>query len=326
MKAILADAPGGPEQLKIGTAEPPVPGENELLIKVEATALNRADILQRKGKYPPPPGASKILGLEIAGTVVKTENKNSQWKPGDRVFGLLPGGGYAEYTVIHEQMALPIPVNLSFEQAAAIPEVFLTAFQALVWLGDVQKDQTILIHAGASGVGTAAIQIAKTKGAKIIITASKKKHRTCLDLGADAAIDYKKGPFIDAVKKFTTGNNVDLIVDFIGGPYFTQNIDCLRKDGRLIILASLGGGKVQELDMRQILRKRLRIEGSTLRSRTLEYQIKLTQHFAAFALPFFKNETMKPVIDQVYSWHNIQKAHEHMEANKNTGKIVLRID
>ncbi|WP_187264173.1 NAD(P)H-quinone oxidoreductase [Pontibacter beigongshangensis] len=325
MKAILVNTPGGPEQLQLGEYPKPEPKPHELLVKVHATALNRADTLQRQGKYPPPAGASPLLGLEVAGVVEAAGEGCSRYKPGDKVFGLLPGGGYAEYAVIDEAMAMPVPENLSMEEAASIPEVFLTAFQALVWLGRLQTGERVLVHAGASGVGTAAIQLAKAMGAAVVVTASKEKHQVCLELGADKAIDYKNASFKEEVLRYTENEGVDLIIDFIAGPYFADNLDCLRTDGRLVMLASLGGGKVESLDVRKILAKRLQITGSTLRTRSRNYQAKLTQELRDFALEKFKTCQLKPVIDSVYNWQEAAAAHRHMEANKNTGKIVLKV-
>lgn len=325
MKAIIVEKPGSADQLKLGDYPKPICGEEEVLVKVKATALNRADILQREGKYPPPVNASPILGLEMSGIIEEVGSRVFKWKPGDRVFGLLPGGGYAEYAVINENMAITIPDNLSFEKAAAIPEVFLTAFQALVWLAELKAAEFILIHAGASGVGTAAIQLAREMGAKIIITASAEKHKMCKELGADLTIDYKSQNFKDEVFKFTNNYGADVIIDFIGGKYFNYNIECLTRDGRLIELATLSGGKVENFDMRQILAKRLKIIGSTLRSRSLDYQINLTNEFKNFAYDKIKNGIIKPVIDKIFDWKDVAEAHKRMEENRNTGKIVLKI-
>jgi putative PIG3 family NAD(P)H quinone oxidoreductase len=325
MQAIVFDVPGEPEVLKLGEYVKPVPSNKEILVKVEAAGINRADTLQRKGKYPPPKGASPIIGLEIAGTVSEIGNNIKKWKKGDKVFGLIPGGGYAEYALINENMAMQIPNNLNFFEAAAIPEVFLTAYQSLVWQGKIEHEKQVLIHAGGSGVGTAAIQLAKEVGAHIIITASKEKHKLCSELGAEKTIDYKNYSFGKEVLNFTKNKGVDIIIDFIAGPYFKQNIECLKIDGKLIILASLGGGKVEEFDLREILSKRLSVIGSTLRSRTLDYQIKLTNEFSKFALEKFNNGKLKPVIDRVINWKEASKAHKYMEDNKNTGKIILEI-
>jgi NADPH:quinone reductase-like Zn-dependent oxidoreductase len=221
MKAILVKEPGDVDQLYIGEFPKPEPREGELLVKVKATALNRADLLQRRGKYPPPPGASTVIGLEMSGVVEDVGPRSSGWRPGDRVFGLLPGGGYAEYAVIHERMAVLIPENLSFEEAAAIPEVFLTAFQTLFWLGKLMEGERVLIHAGASGVGTAAIQLVREAGATSIVTASsKQKLEACRRLGAEIIINYKEGPFAPKILDTTEGRGVDLILDFVGAPYW----------------------------------------------------------------------------------------------------------
>jgi putative PIG3 family NAD(P)H quinone oxidoreductase len=326
MKAILFDEPGEAEKLYIGNFPKPEVGEEEILVEIKATALNRADILQRMGKYPPPQGASPVLGLEISGVVVEKGSKVFKWKIGDKIFGLIPGGGYAQFAVIHEDMAMRIPDNLSFEQAAAIPEVFLTAYQAIVWLAELKAGEFILIHAGASGVGTAAIQIARELGAKIIVTASAEKLFICKELGADVLIDYKSQNFKEIALKATNNYGVDVIIDFIGAKYFNDNIDSLTRDGRLILLATLSGGKVGDFDVRQILVKRLKIIGSTLRSRSLDYQIKLTKEFKEFALDKIASGRIKPVIDKIYDWKDVVQAHKRMEENKNTGKIILRIN
>jgi tumor protein p53-inducible protein 3 len=325
MKAILVHQPGGPEELILGEYEKPEPKPNELLVRVHATALNRADTLQRQGKYPAPAGASPLLGLEIAGEVAAVGAACTKYKVGDKVFGLLPGGGYAEYAVIDEAMAMPVPGNLSMEEAAAIPEVFLTAFQALVWLGRLQAGERVLVHAGASGVGTAAIQLARELGAEVYVTASAAKHEACLALGATKAIDYKSASFKEEVLKHTNQQGVDVIIDFIAGPYFNDNLDCLRLDGRLVLLATLGGGKVENFDLRKILTKRLQVMGSTLRSRSRDYQVRLTEDLSAFALERFNTGKLKPIVDSVLDWQDAAEAHRYMEANRNTGKIVLRV-
>lgn len=325
MKAVLLDDFGDAEQMHMGTCAIPQPGAHELLVKVYATALNRADILQRKGKYPPPAGASELLGLELAGEVVACGDGVTRYAVGDAVFGLLPGGGYAQYAVIHEGMAMPKPERMTWEEAAAVPETFLTAYQALVWNGGLKCGETALIHAGASGVGTAAIQIARNMDAEVIVTASAGKHERLKALGAASAIDYKAGSFVDVVKAFTNKRGVDVIVDFIAGPNFVPNVDVLAMDGRLVMLAAMGGGRIGDLDVRKILGKRLTIKGSTLRNRMLEYQIDLTAAFSAFGLERLADGRMKPVIDCVMEWHDVVKAHHYMEDNKNTGKIVLRI-
>ena len=325
MKAILVKAPGGAEQLYLGDCPTPEPGEDELLVRVAATALNRADLMQREGRYPPPPGASEVLGLELSGTVEAMGAGCEGYDTGDRVFGLLPGGGYAEYAVLHHQMAMPVPRQMSFEEAAAVPEVFLTAFQALDGLGGLKPKQHVLVHAGASGVGTAAIQLAKQAGAHVYVTASAPKHQRCLELGADLTINYKEEDFAHRIQEVTSGYGVDIILDFIGASYFKQNISVLALDGRLIILSMLGGRMVEDVDLASLFRKRAQVIATTLRSRSLAYKIALTQAFSKRWLLLFEDEHLLPVIDSVYEWTDVQDAHRHMEANKNIGKIVLRL-
>lgn len=326
MKAILTSQPGDANQLHLGTYETPVPKPDELLVRVAATAVNRADLLQRQGKYPPPAGASPILGLEMSGEVVEIGADVTRYAVGDLVFGLLPGGGYAEYAVIHERMALPVPDVLTLPEAAAISEVFLTAYQALHWLGKLQKGERVLIHAGASGVGTAAIQLAQAIGAgDVIVTASAAKHQLCLDLGANYAIDYQAYDFKEEVMRITDGEGVDLVLDFIAAPYFERNLGVLRTDGRMVLLALLGGSHVEHFNLGNLLKKRLQISASTLRARSRDYQINLTQGFADFALPLLADGTLRPVIDHVYDWKDVQQAHQRMKANQNSGKLVLKI-
>ena len=325
MKAVLIKEAGAPENLYIGDWETPQPKPHEVLVQVKATALNRADTMQRKGMYPPPPGASPILGLEIAGVITQIGTAVTEWKVGDKVCGLIAGGGYAEYAVIPARQLLPIPANLSFEEAAGIPEVFLTAFQAINWIGNLQQGESILIHAGASGVGTAAIQIAKAIGAKVFVTASKGKHATCLALGAEKAIDYKAQNFQEEILAYTDGKGVDMLIDFIAAPYLQQNLNSMNFDGRMVILALMGGLVAPNVNMLPILFKRIRVQGSTLRARSLDYKARLTKDLQDFAWKRFETGAFKPVIDSVYDWTEVVAAHEYMEANKNIGKIILRI-
>ena len=325
MKAILFDKPGDPSNLYIGDFPTPEPAEKEIQVRVQATALNRADTLQRKGLYPPPLGASPVLGLEMAGEVVQVGQHVKHWKVGDRVMALLAGGGYAEYACIHEEMAMRIPENLSYSEAAAIPEVFLTAYQALFWLAELQDHERVLIHAGASGVGTAAIQLAKSKHAEVYVTASKPKHSTCLELGAKQAIDYKTEDFSERISNFTQSQGVHVVIDFLAASYLSKNIDSLAVDGRLVFLALMGGSKASEVNLGKVLRKRLKLMGSTLRARSLAYKIKLSKEFYAFAKDRFESGELNPIIDSILPWDEVQKAHIRMEASQNIGKIVLLV-
>lgn len=323
MKAILLKSFGASDQLYIGEIEAPKLQPNQVLVKVKATALNRADILQREGKYPPPKGASEVLGLEMAGEIIELGRNVTNWKIGDRVCGLLAGGGYAELVAVNEKLILPIPEEMSYVQAAAIPEVFLTAYQALFWLGNLQKEETVLIHAGASGVGTAAIQLAKNYTNSIFVTATKPKHELCFSLGAQYCIDYKNQSFEEIIRDTTNGRGADVIIDFIAAPYFQSNLNSLNIDGRMVLLAFLGGMTVSKLNLGKLLQKRITIKGSTLRNRDLTYKQKLVQEFAYNVWLQFSENKIKPIIDSVFKWEKVQEAHQRMEANLNKGKIVL---
>lgn len=324
MKAVMQKK--GSEELFIGAYEQPDFDENDLLIKVKATALNRGDLLQKRGLYPPPEGTSPILGLEFSGTVIEVGEKVNGWKKGDRVFSILPGGGYAELVSIPSELAMKIPENLSFIEAAAIPEAFLTAFLNMHLIGNLKRKETILIHAGAGGIGTAAIQLARATGANIITTAgSQKKIDYCKALGADVVVNYKQNNFLDSVLQYTDSNGVDLIFDFIGSPYWDDNMKSLAKGGRWIIIGVLGGYE-KTVNLREIMRKHANIIGSTLRTRSNEFKSRLIQEFAYHALPKFTNGELKPIIDSVYSWEDVNKAHSYLESNDNIGKVLLKID
>ncbi|TYP91718.1 putative NAD(P)H quinone oxidoreductase, PIG3 family [Fodinibius salinus] len=325
MKAIQVIQESSGSALKIGEVPTPEPDENELLVKIRSTAINRADLLQRTGNYDPPEGASNILGLEISGVVEKVGSEVTEWENGDRIFGLLPGGGYAEYCTIHEDMAMGLPDNLSFEEAAAIPETFLTAFQTLDWLAELQEQETVLIHAAGSGVGTSAIQLAYSLYEARIIATAGKQHKldTAKELGANFAYNYKEQNYAEEIISDIGADSVNVVIDFIGKPYWHKNMEVLAMDGRLVYLSFLGGHKVENISLIPILRKRLSIMGSTLRNRTEEYKIDLTKDFASKTLSLFKDGKLKPVIDSVFDWSETETAHQRMKNNKNTGKIVL---
>ncbi len=324
MKAVQLHRFGGPEELFIGEVPMPERKAGEVLVKVHAAALNRADLLQRQGKYPPPPGASDILGLEMAGEVAESD-AGSTWQPGDRVMALLPGGGQAAYVSVAGALLMPIPDNLGFIEAAAIPEVFLTAYQTLFFEGKAKSGQKALIHAGGSGVGTAAIQLARQEGLEVYVTCSAGKHPACLALGASLAIDYRQQDFAEVVLQHTNETGVDIILDFIGAPNFNPNIRALAVGGKLMLIAMMGGFKAPEVNLYPLLRKHLTIIGTTLRSRPLAYKAALIQAFSQRFLPELAQGTVKPVIDSVFKLPEIAAAHRYMAANKNTGKIVLAI-
>ena len=327
MKAIQFDEFGGPEKLYIGDWPEPEVGPEDILVQVAATALNRADLLQREGKYPPPPGESTIMGLEMAGTILELGSAVDGFQVGDRICGLLPGGGYAEKAVLPANLAIPIADGMDFSAAAAIPEVFLTAFQALDWLAKLKTGESVLIHAGASGVGTAAIQLAKRMGAaKVYVTASAGKHELCKSLGADHCIDYRSVDYAEGIAKVTEGQGVDVLIDFVGGPNFARNLACMRVDGRIVMLAFLGGPKTPDaLNLAAILRKRIHVMGSTLRSRSKDYKAQLTADLVAKHWSAFDNGELKPIIDSVWPWDQVAKAHTYMSENRNQGKMVLTI-
>lgn len=323
MKAILFDAPGGPEVLRYGDAPDPRPAEGELLVRVRATAVNRADTLQRRGNYAPPPGASTILGLELAGEVVQPAGP---WRAGDRVMAVVTGGGYAELATVPAGMAMRIPDPFSFEQAAAIPEVFLTAYLNLFTLGKLSAGETALIHAGASGVGTAAIQLARAASAQVIATAgAPEKVAFCRDLGAALAINYKQEDFAERVLAFTAGRGADVVLDFVGAPYWNANLRAMAMHGRLMLIGMLGGSR-GELDLGPIMAKRITVTGTTLRRTPLPEKIALTQTFVAFAMSRFERGELRPIVDSVYPLRDAAEAHRRMEANRNIGKIVLAVD
>lgn len=325
MQAILISAAGEPEVLVLGEAPDPQPGPGELLIAVRATALNRADLLQRRGQYSPPPGASPILGLELAGTVAALGTGVTGWHVGQPAMALVTGGGYAELAVTPAATAVPIPEGYSFEQAAAVPEAFLTAMLNLFVLGDLQAGQRVLVHAGASGVGSAAIQLAREAGATVFATAgSEPKLAHCRDLGAALAINYREQPFDAAVLEATEGTGVDLVLDFVGAPYWAANINALAMHGRLVLIGMMGGS-VGELDIGPIMRKRLLVTGTTLRATPLAQKAALVEQFRAFALPRLADGRLRPTIDTVFPLAEAAEAHRFMERNANIGKIILRV-
>jgi putative PIG3 family NAD(P)H quinone oxidoreductase len=325
MKAVTLKAFGGPEVLQVGEVPTPKPGPEQLLVRVRTTALNRADTLQRKGAYPPPPGESEILGLELAGEVDSWGAGVSGFKKGQRVMALVGGGAYAEYCLVDKDMAITIPDGWSFQQAAAVPEVYFTANETVFVLGNLQPGETLLCHAGGSGVGTAAIQMAHHIGATVYFTAgSKDKIERALALGADAGIDYKTQDFAEEIKRLTQGQGVDVIEDFLGASYFARNIASLKTHGRLVIVALMGGAKT-EIDLSQIQRKRLAVFGTTLRARPLPEKRKVTRRFVERWLPPLVQGKLKPIIDSAYPMDKAAEAHRRMDSNENFGKILLEI-
>ncbi|MFQ5457935.1 MAG: NAD(P)H-quinone oxidoreductase [Myxococcota bacterium] len=325
MKGVVVREPGGPDVLAVQTLPDPAPAEGEILIRNRATALNRADVLQRMGFYPPPPGASEVPGLECAGEVKALGPGVSGIRTGERVFALLAGGGYAEKVVVPADVAMRIPAGLDFEQAAAVPEVFTTAYDNLVNYGRVQKDEWALVHGGGSGVGTACIQLLRRLGARCAVTVgSKEKAERCLALGADAAINYREEEFDEATRAASGGRGVDVILDIIGGAYLERNLKSLAPDGRLVIIGAIGG--IQgEINLGLMLGKRLSIQATTLRARPVAYKARLARQLEAEVLPGLADGSLVPVVDRVFDLSKVAEAHRLMESNAHFGKIVLRI-
>ncbi len=332
MRAVVLTEFGEPQVLRVAEVPMPVPAADEVLVRVHATALNRADLLQRRGLYPNPfPGAHDIPGMEFAGEVVEpasspdlAHRRASRWKPGDHVMGIVSGGAYAEYLTIPAAQAMRTPRGMALVDAAAIPEVFITAWDALVLQGGLQPGQTALVHAGASGVGTAAIQICRAMGARIIVTCSSNKVQACRNLGAHLVVDYTKDDFAKSVAEFTDGRGVEVVLDVIGGDYTVRNVACLARKGRIIQVGTMAGPSAN-FNVASLMPKRASIIGTVLRPRPKEEKIAVSQAFAEALLPDFDAGVLKPVIDKRFTLDQIVQAHEHMEANANVGKIVIEV-
>lgn len=327
MRAVVLEQYGGPEALTMRETPEPRHGPDEVLVRVAATALNRADLLQRQGRYPQPgpKPAVEIPGLEFAGVVAQIGERVTAVKPGDRVMGLLGGGGYAEKVVTHERLLLPVPDGMTLEAAASIPEVFFTAYDALFPQAGCMMGDTVLVHAGGSGVGIAAIQLARAAGARVLCTlGSAEKAERARALGAEVAINYKEQEFAAAVLAATGGAGADITLDFVGGPYLDGNLQAAAIGGRIVFIGTMGGATAP-LNIGALMGKRLRLFGTTLRSRPLEAKIALSQAVGAHALPLFRSGALKPVVDSTFTLDEVAAAHEYMAANRNFGKIVLRV-
>lgn len=327
MRAVVCDGFGGVEVLRIAERPLPVPRPGELLVRVRATALNRADTMQRQGGYAPPPGESDVLGVEIAGEVVGWHPEVEGFRSGDGVFGIIGGGGYAEYCLLDSQMAVPVPAGWSFVEAAAVPEVFYTADTTLFELGGLAAGQTLLLHAAASGVGTACIQLAREVGATTIATAgSTEKLERCLALGAQVGIDYKRQDFVAEARAATGGRGVDVVEDFVGTDYLERNLAALKDGGSLILVGVLGSHEPARLDLLPVILRRLQIKGSSMRPRPLADKRAITKKFRERWLPLLEEKRLLPVIDSVYPFADVAEAHRRMDGNLNFGKILLALD
>lgn len=325
MRAVVLREHGGPEVLVITDSADPAPAPEEVLVRVHATALNRADLLQRMGMYPNPfPADDEIPGLEFAGEVIGCGPRVTMWRPGDRVMGIVSGGAYAEKLVIHERQAMAVPDGMTWTDAAAIPEVFITAWDALIVQGGLTSGRWAMVHAGASGVGTAAIQICRAIGARVIVTCSAGKVQACRDLGADAVVDYGSQDFVAEALSVTGGAGVDVILDVIGGEYVEKNVAALAVKGRIIQVGVMAG-KPLPFNVGLLLGKRATITGTVLRARPTEEKIAISRRFAAEMLPLFSTGAMRPVVDSVHPFVDIAAAHVRMASNANVGKIVVSI-
>jgi putative PIG3 family NAD(P)H quinone oxidoreductase len=326
VKAILLDGFGGPEVLKMGEVEPPVAGPGRIVIRVQATTVNRPDVVQRQGHYPPPPGESPVLGLEAAGTVEAVGSGVTEFRAGERVFALLGGGGYAELAAAHAGHVMRIPANLSFEQAACICETYLTAYMNLFLYARLADGETVLLHGGGGGVTTAAMQLVKALAprARIVVTASTRKVERVAVLGADLVVDYGKEDFAEAVLRYTENRGVDVILDHLGGAYLAQNVRALAVGGRLAVIGVMGGRKA-ELDVGRVLVNRLSILGSTLRTRPVAEKAAIIRSFERDALPHFASGRILPLIHRIYPLAQAADAHRTMEASEHFGKLVLSV-
>lgn len=324
MTAIEITEPGGPEKL-VPTRRPvPQPTLGEVLIKVAAAGVNRPDCLQRQGSYPPPPGASDLPGLEVAGSIVALGEGVDAWWVGDEVCALLTGGGYAEYCTAPMQQCLPIPAGLTVQQAAALPETFFTVWSNVFDRARLQPGESLLVHGGASGIGTTAIQLAKTLGSRVFATVGgSEKIQPCLDLGAERVINYREEDFVQAIKAATNGQGVNVILDMVGGDYAQRNLSALAVEGRLVFIAFLRGAKV-ELNLAPVMMKRLTITGSTLRARPVAHKTPITRALREIVWPLLASGAIRPLIDRVFPLTEAAAAHALMESNSHIGKILLQ--
>ena len=326
MTAIAITEPGGPRVLKPESRPVPLPGPGEIVIKVRAAGINRPDVAQRQGSYPPPPGASDLPGLEAAGEVAALGEGATRWRLGNAVTALTPGGGYAEYVAVHESNALPVPAGFTFSQAAAVPETFFTVWHNVFQRGGLKEGETFLVHGGTSGIGTTAIQLAAAFGAKVFATAgSAEKCAACVKLGAARAINHREEDFVRVVREETGGQGVDVILDMVGGDYVARNYVAAAVDGRIVQIATLGGARA-EADFARLMVKRLTHTGSTLRPRSVEFKAAIAAELEAKVWPLFASRRIAPVMDMIFPLKDAWRAHERMEEGGHIGKIVLDVE
>ncbi len=325
MQFIECEHPGPPDVLRITTGPTPRPRDDEVLVRVAAASVNRPDLLQRQGKYPPPPGASPILGLDVAGDVVAVGSQVRRWRIGDRVCALVSGGGYAEYCAAPAEQCLPVPHGLSLVEAAAIPETFFTVWTNLFQRGRLAAGESVLIHGGASGIGTTAIQLARARGARVFATAgSAARCDACVKLGAELAVNYHDTDFVAAVREATGGRGVDVVLDMVGGAYVERNLAVLTVEGRLVQIAFLTASRV-EVDLRIVMTKRLTITGSTLRPRSIAEKGAIAMDLERHVWPILDNGTIRPIIYRTFPLAEAAAAHRLLEEGGHVGKIVLQV-
>ena len=325
MRAIEISQPGSPEVLRETRRSVPKITSNEVLIKVVHAGVNRPDVMQRAGLYPPPPGASDIPGLEVAGEIIALGDRCKQWKIGDKVCALVIGGGYAEYVAAHEDLCLPIPEGFSLVEASALPETFFTVWSNIFDRGRLVSGENLLVHGGSSGIGTSAIQLASTLGFEVFTTAgSNEKCEICEKLGAKKAINYKTQDFVEEIKKYTENKGVNVILDMVAGDYLQRNIQCLADDGRIVIIAFQGGIKTN-LTMTDILRRRLTITGSTLRPRSNAFKAGIRNALLKNVWPLMERGLIRPLIHAQFALNQADQAHDLMESSQHVGKIVLDV-
>jgi NADPH2:quinone reductase len=325
MTAIAISRPGGPEVLEPVSLPLPQPGENEILVAVAAAGVNRPDVLQRQGGYPPPPGAPETPGLDIAGEVVAVGSGVRRYRPGDRICALVAGGGYAEYCTVAEANALPIPGDLGMVEAAGLPETFFTVWTNVFTRGRLQPGETLLVHGGSSGIGTTAIMMARVWGARVFATAgSADKCRACEDLGAERAINYREEDFVEAVLAATDKHGADVILDMVGGDYVARNFKAAARDGRIVNIAFLQGSKV-EINLLPLMLKRLTLTGSTLRPRSVEEKAEIARALEEHIWPHIAAGRIRPVIHQTFPLREAAAAHALMDSGAHIGKIILEV-
>jgi putative PIG3 family NAD(P)H quinone oxidoreductase len=326
MTVVAISKPGGPEVLIPETRPVPQPGADEILIKVQAAGVNRPDVAQRSGSYPPPPGASDLPGLEVAGVVAAVGHNAKRHKVGDRVMSLVAGGGYAQYCIAQDAQAMAVPASLTIAEAGALPETLMTVWHNVFERGALKPGETLLVHGGSSGIGTMAIMLAKALGSKVIVTVgSKDKADACLKLGADHAINYKTEDFVEATKKFTVGNGANVILDMVGGDYIDRNYDAAAIDGRIVQIAFLSNAPKATANFIKIMVKRLTHTGSTLRPRSNADKAAMVAAIEAKVMPLLRDGKVKPVMDSTFPLERAADAHRRMETSEHIGKIVLAL-